>query len=164
MASRRDQSLQSEPNFAADPFERLPRDILLPLVKLTSDFATLWSLSIVSRAVHQVIDDFGKEIFEKAMHASELEQIWFFFRPIALLKLRIHPSTSLKEFKQRHVGSWISVRNHLNKSSSLNDVPIVDRWNIVRSRLALLPENTPPSVIHKLLRTSYNISVSSTFH
>lgn len=56
MASRRNQSLQSEPNFAVDSFERLPRDILLPLVKLTSDFATLWSLSIVSCAVHQVID------------------------------------------------------------------------------------------------------------
>ncbi|KAF7941803.1 uncharacterized protein EAE97_006640 [Botrytis byssoidea] len=69
-------------DFSENPFEKLPRELLLPIVKFTSDLASVWSLSSVSPAVHLLIDDFGKEIVETILEASEPKQIRVLFTHI----------------------------------------------------------------------------------
>lgn len=62
-------------DFSGNTFEKLPRELLLPIVKLTSDLPSVWSLSSVSPAVYLLTDGFGKEIVETILEASESKQI-----------------------------------------------------------------------------------------
>lgn len=140
-----------------DPFEQLPKDILLPMVKLTSDLATIWSLSRASRAVYLLIDEFGKEIFETVLNASEPKRIRTLIGPIALLKLGMHPSRSLDEFKERYNGGWNNVvRNWVNDPEA-KDIPR-DKDARIDYPFSLLPEGISVTVIHTILREAYNIS------
>ncbi|TGO16654.1 hypothetical protein BTUL_0025g00080 [Botrytis tulipae] len=130
-------------DFSENPFEKLPRELLLSIVKFNSDLASIWSLSSVSPAVYLLIDDFGKEIVETILEASEPKQIRVLFNHIVLLKLGIQLSTSLDDFKLHDVRSWTQF-----KEQSIHCELILDpSFNAYSQTL----------VMHAILQDAYKI-------
>ncbi|TGO50766.1 hypothetical protein BOTNAR_0380g00080 [Botryotinia narcissicola] len=130
-------------DFSENPFEKLPRELLLPIVKFTSDLASVWSLSSVSPAVYLLIDDFGKEIVETILEESEPEKLQIVFGHIALLRLGRHPSTSMDEFKDGQ------------KFSALNKIDMDNYKRAFKSEYELLPEEVSPGNFDDLKLSEY---------
>ncbi|TGO19974.1 hypothetical protein BPAE_0325g00010 [Botrytis paeoniae] len=107
--------------------KNFPRELLLSIVKFTSDLASVWSLSSILPAVYLLIDDFGKEIVEAVLEASERKQIRVLFNHIVLLKLGMHPSTSLDDSKMHDVRSWTQFREQSIDLELLRDPYFVAR-------------------------------------
>ncbi|TGO46439.1 hypothetical protein BCON_0325g00070 [Botryotinia convoluta] len=128
-------------DFSENKFEKLPRELLLPIVKSTSDLASVW------------------KIVETVLEASESEKLQIAFGHIALLRLVKHPSTSMDEFKK---GRKFSALNKIDKSFTAqlpaNHTTMDNDNRAFKSEYQLLPEEVSPVIIRTILRTAYNIN------
>ncbi|KAF5870615.1 putative gpi anchored protein [Botrytis fragariae] len=146
-------------DFSENLFEKLPRELLLPIVKLTSDLASAWSLSSVSSAVYYLIDGFGKEIVETFLEASEPEKLQIIFGHIVLLRLGEHPSKSMDEFKDRQRFSALNkIGRPFTAQTPANHTFMDNNNRAFKSKYELLPEEVSSVIIRAVLRTAYNIS------
>ncbi|TGO32911.1 hypothetical protein BHYA_0279g00030 [Botrytis hyacinthi] len=141
-------------DFSENLLEKLPSELLLPIVKFTSDFASVW----ISPAVYLLIDDFGKEIVETILEASEPKQIRVLFNHIVLLKLGIHPSTSLDDFKLHEVTSWTQFKEQSIHRELMLDPSFIAYSQTRKSMIyELLPNKISPVVMHAILQDAYKI-------
>lgn len=84
--------------WSGDPFERLPTEILLDIVKATPDLPSLWAISEASAAVALVIDAYGAEVIYPTMHDTMAYQIQAIIQMIMLIRSPSGPCKTLKKF------------------------------------------------------------------
>ncbi|KAL3428481.1 hypothetical protein PVAG01_01990 [Phlyctema vagabunda] len=83
-----------------DPFSKLPSLILLTIVKLLPDLASLRHLDRASPVIASLFNDYGPEITEAVMSTSLPEAIQVLIRSIVIIRSKSIPSRSLDDFKE----------------------------------------------------------------
>jgi hypothetical protein len=127
---------QANDDFRTNPFEKLPTEILIAIMRQISDLTSLGNIISVSRTTAGAFHGFGGEIIEQVMATSIPSKIQGIIRLIAYVRTPLMLCNGFDEFKAMYLGN-------------LREAPT--------SFIAVLPSDVPSSVLRSLLTSARNI-------
>ncbi|RFU33665.1 hypothetical protein B7463_g2680, partial [Scytalidium lignicola] len=149
----------------ADPFSTIPAPLLLGIVKLLPDLATLYSLDKASPAVASLLEECGAEIIEAIMPAALSEDTRNVTRVVAVIRSGFLFSRSLSEF----IDTYICRKRACKSSCQIRESPMRIRQTagqrpqedceLYDERLPLpkLASSTSSKVLREILKLAFQI-------
>jgi hypothetical protein len=123
-----------------DPFSNLPPEIILTIMKLTTNLSSLRNFVRAFKSVSFVFDGFSVEIIEHQLSCSPSDQIAQLIRAVASVRSGLKMYGTLQEF----------IESHLKDRACAIPIPINDE--------------TPTPVLQSLLDSAYDIhSLATSF-